>query len=229
MVDTARWNDRTAAAAVGNLSSAQRDALRTHLRELDFWNRRVNLTAVPAEASWWRHVEESLHLAAAAGVRPGAALIDVGSGAGVPGIVLAIACPLSRTVLLEADSRKAAFLVHVAGLLGLGGVEVVGRRAEIAAHDPGLREQFDVAVSRAAAPPAVLCELALGFVRPGGRLGALVSDAAGAAVAATNAARVLGGGAPQASGEGVLVVGKVAPTPDAYPRRTGVPARRPLS
>ena len=210
------------------LTPSQREMIAVYLRELEFWNHRLNLTSVPPEASWSRHVEEALRLAAAIGLAPDESLIDVGSGTGVPGLVLAITRRETRTVLLEADARKAGFLTHVAGLLGLAHAEVVNERAERAGHDPALRQAFDAAVSRAAAPPATLCELALPFVRRGGRLGALVTDAAAAAAAAAGAARACGGDAPLAATPTVLLVRKTHATPEGLPRRTGVPARDPL-
>jgi 16S rRNA (guanine527-N7)-methyltransferase len=158
-------------------------------------------------------------------------VVDVGSGGGMPGIPLKIARPDLRVVLVEADRRKAAFLVHAAARLELD-VEVVAERAETAGRGP-LREAFDLAVCRALAPMPALAELCLPFVRVGGRLLAMKAQAEEAA----EAIEALGGGlawvvpAPSAARERgvVVVVPKVAPTPDAYPRRPGVPARRPLA
>jgi 16S rRNA (guanine527-N7)-methyltransferase len=158
-------------------------------------------------------------------------LVDVGSGGGMPGIPLKIARPDLRVVLVEADRRKAAFLVHAAARLELD-VVVVAERAETAGRGP-LREAFDVAVCRALAPMPALVELCLPFVRVGGRLLAMKAQVEDAA----EAIEALGGGparvspAPSAARErGVVVlVPKVAPTPDVYPRRPGVPARRPLA
>ncbi|TMD77151.1 MAG: 16S rRNA (guanine(527)-N(7))-methyltransferase RsmG, partial [Chloroflexi bacterium] len=157
------------------------------------------------------------------------------SGGGLPGLPLKIMVPRLKVTLVEADGRKAAFLTQACARLGLPGVQVVGRRAEDAAHDAGLREAFDVAVARALAPMPVLAELCLPFVRVGGRLLAQKTrdedvNAAGRAI------KLLGGGplrvepAPsRARSAGVVVVvEKVAPTPEAYPRRAGVPSRRPL-
>src|SRR5258708_38318469 len=101
---------------------------------------------------------------------PASRLVDVGSGAGLPGIVLKIARPELEVTLIEADQAKAAFLVHACAMLRLENVAVVARRAEEAGHDPALREKFDVAVARALAPLPVLVELCLPFVRVGGRL-----------------------------------------------------------
>lgn len=224
---TASGNDRTEAAATADLREEQRSQLEHYLAELDRWNRRTNLTAVPRADRWRRHIAEALHLARTLQIAEGAALIDVGSGPGIPGVVVAVARPDISVTLLDSDSRKAGFLTHVAGVLGLGSLVVVPRRAEEAAHDPGLRERFDVATARALAPPASLCELTLPFVRVGGTVAALVADPPAAAQEATAAAVLLGGGEPEAR-PGVLFLPKAAPTPPQYPRRPGVPARRPL-
>jgi 16S rRNA (guanine527-N7)-methyltransferase len=162
-------------------------------------------------------------------------VVDVGSGAGLPGIPIKIARPDLEMTLIEADQAKAAFLVHACAALGLEHVEVVARRAEEAGHDPRLRETFDVAVARALAPLPVLVELCLPLVRVGGRLLAQKTDAEAAAPAA-HAIELLGGelsgvrAAPSAarSSGTVVVIDKVRPTPSVYPRRAGVPNRKPL-
>src|SRR5713101_4975835 len=160
-------------------------------------------------------------------------LVDVGSGAGLPGIALKIARPELKVTLIEADQAKAAFLVHACATLRLENVEVVARRAEEAGHDPALREKFDVAVARALAPLPVLVELCLPLVRVGGRLLAQKTKDEDPATAIT----LLGGklsevlAAPseaRATGT-VVVIDKVRPGPAQYPRRPGVPARKPLS
>ena len=162
-------------------------------------------------------------------------VVDVGSGAGLPGLPLKIVRPELELTLVEADQDKAAFLVHACATLGLAGVEVVARRAEEVGHDPRLREAFDVAVARALAPMPVLAELCLALVRVGGRLLAQKTGTENPA-AATNAIEVMGGAlrevhsSPSAarSAGTVVVIDKVRPTPAAYPRRPGVPARKPL-
>lgn len=158
-------------------------------------------------------------------------LIDVGSGGGMPGIPLKIARPDLELTLLEADGRKAAFLTHATARLGLRGVTVVAERAEVAGRGP-LREAFDLAVCRALARMPVLAELCLPFVRVGGRLLAMKAGVEDATAAISR----LGGGpattvpAPTAARDRgvVVVVPKVAATPDEYPRRPGLPNRRPL-
>jgi 16S rRNA (guanine527-N7)-methyltransferase len=162
-------------------------------------------------------------------------VVDVGSGGGLPGLPLRIVRPDLSVTLVEADQDKAAFLVRACAVLGLSDVEVLARRAEDVGQEPMYREAFDVAVARALAPMRVLAELCLPLVKVGGRLLAQkteteeLSDAAhaiealggelNAAVAAPSAARGTGT---------VVIVDKVRSTPASYPRRPGVPGRKPL-
>src|SRR5438128_6859419 len=148
-------------------------------------------------------------------------LVDVGSGAGLPGIALKVARLELHVTLVEADQAEAAFLVHACATLGLENVEVVARRAEEAGHDPMLREAFDAAVARALAPMPVLVELCLPLVRVGGRLLAQKTDRE-AIEGAQRAIELLGGtldfvsparSAARALGT-VVVISKVRPTPD---------------
>jgi 16S rRNA (guanine527-N7)-methyltransferase len=162
-------------------------------------------------------------------------LVDVGSGAGLPGLPLKIARPDLRVTLVEANKDKAAFLVHACAALGLEGVTVVARRAEEAARNPELREAFDVAVARALAPMPVLIELCLPFVKVGGRFLAQKTGRADVA-SAENAIALLGGrvaaihDAPSAARVlgTVVEIEKVTTTPATYPRRVGVPSKKPL-
>jgi 16S rRNA (guanine527-N7)-methyltransferase len=137
--------------------------------------------------------------------------------------------------LIEADQAKAAFLIQACAALGLRDIEVVARRAEELGHEPRYREAFDLAVARALAPMPVLAELCLPLVRVGGRVLAqktYTQDAAGA----QHAIEVLGGrldavlpapSTARSSGT-VVVISKLSETPEEYPRRSGVPARKPL-
>jgi 16S rRNA (guanine527-N7)-methyltransferase len=202
--------------------------LERYLDELYEWNTRFNLTRIPAEEAWGRHVEEALGLLAAVPPPQGARIVDVGSGAGIPGVPIAVVRPDLDVVLCDSDGKRAGFLAHVVALLGLHRVEVAAVRAEELGRTVGGREAFDAAVSRATAPPPVLCELCLPLLRGGGTMAALVSDAPAAAAACATAAGACGGGTPAAAAPGVLAVVKVRPTPDRYPRRPGIPARRPL-
>jgi 16S rRNA (guanine527-N7)-methyltransferase len=195
------------------------------------WNRAVNLTGA-------RTMEEVLAQIAAGDVLLAVPwtgigrVVDIGSGGGLPAIPLAVAMPQVHFTLLEANARKCAFLEQVAAALKLTNVAVAAGRAEELGRQPALREQFDRAISRAAAPPAVLLELALPFVRPGGDLIAQVSPVDPQLL--EPAARLLGGGSPRLEhpGDGaasLLVVPKLGPTPPGFPRRTGVPNRKPLA
>jgi len=201
------------------LSERQLGLLRAYLGELALWNRRINLTAVPERDWWLRHVEGSLSLLAVAAPPAAGSVVDVGSGAGLPGIVVAVARPDMRVALVEADRRKAAFLIHVAGTLALDNVRVEATRAEAAGHDPRLRETFDVALSRAAAPAERLVELALPLLHVGGRLVAAVADPPGAAARAGQSAQTFGGGRPRVL-KGAIEVVKERPTPAELPRRS---------
>jgi len=162
-------------------------------------------------------------------------LVDVGSGGGLPGLPLKIARPDLAVTLVEADHGKAAFLVRTCAELDLHDVDVVARRAEEVGQDAKYRETFDVAVARALAPMPVLAELCLPLVRVGGRLLAQKTGSEDVK-AAQKAIDLLGGSlvsvvsAPSAAREAgtVVVVRKIRPTPAAYPRRPGVPARKPL-
>ncbi len=193
------------------------------------WNRTANLTGARTEEAVRRHIADAERLLDLdwGGITR---VIDVGSGGGLPAIPLALRLPDTHFALLEASSQKGAFLQHAAGSLGLRNVEVLIGRAEVYGQQPGFRETFDRAISRAAARPRVLLELALPFVRTGGDLVAEVGEIDPAPLA--TASRLLGGGPPRlerANGGRFLVVPKVGSTPAAYPRRPGVPNQRPLA
>jgi 16S rRNA (guanine527-N7)-methyltransferase len=154
----------------------QRELLNRHLDELDRWNRRLNLTSVPRDRAWDRHVVETLALLHRAGLPTGCRCADLGSGGGIPGLVIAIVRPDVSMTLVESDRRKVGFLDHVCGLLDLANVTVVAQRAEEMARDPEHHEAYDAIVSRAMAPPPLLWTLAKPLLRVGGTLWALVSD-----------------------------------------------------
>jgi 16S rRNA (guanine527-N7)-methyltransferase len=178
------------------------------------------LTAIDDEETAWReHVERSL---VAVGVvrRFGCPLVDVGSGGGSPGIPLAAALPDCEVTLLEAQERKAAFLERVAP--SFSNVRVVRGRAEEQETDA-----YVVAVARALAPPPVAAEWCLPLVRPGGAAVLYVGPSADIDPVQRVADRVGGGTVEGLSG--LLVIPKVAPTPEGFPRRPGVAKKRPLA
>ena len=212
-----------------------------YLDELLTWNRRVNLTAVtqPEEVEK-THFLDSLTVAQALpdSLRSGGRLADVGSGAGFPGIPLKILFPDMGLTLIDSVAKKTTFLQYLSDALKLQGTEVCTGRAESLAHTPDLRERFDAVVSRAVGSLRLLAELTLPFCRIGGR--AILQkkgDISQELERAEGAFATLGGRflearaiAPEVlGGERVLiVVEKVRPTPAKYPRRAGIPAKRPL-
>ena len=205
--------------------------LRQYAELLLDWNRTVNLTGAKTLDEAERQIADARALQSVAWQGIGR-VVDIGSGGGLPAIPLALMLPAIRFSLVEANTRKCAFLEHVAARLALANVEVLPGRAEELGREPRLRERFDRAISRAAAPPSVLLELALPFVKPGGDLIAEVS--AVDAHVLEPVARILGGGPPRlerplAGGSALLVVPKVDATPPEYPRRVGLPGRRPLA
>ena len=186
------------------------------------------LTAVrdPAEA---RRVHVDDAFAAAALVRAGP-VVDVGSGGGSPGIPLAAARPEFHVDLLEAQRRKCSFLASAA--VEFPNVAVVCARAEEHGRGDG-REAYGTAVAQALAPPPVALEWCLPLVRVGGRVILLVGEVDRGRAAA--AAETVGGGAPEtvalagSSRRSLLLVAKIRPTPDRFPRRPGVARKRPLA
>lgn len=206
---------------------------------------KAGLTAVTDyEGVQRRHFLESLALAAAlyqVGALErgrGDSLLDLGSGAGFPGLPVKILDPSLRVTLLEATGRKAQFLGRLAQELGLAEVVVLAARAEEAAQRADQREAYDVVTARAVAPLPALVELALPFLRLGGYLAAAKGSRAEAEVRSALRALELCGGrlvgvrglsVPGAAVSPTLVlIRKEAPTPPQYPRRPGIPAKRPL-
>jgi 16S rRNA (guanine527-N7)-methyltransferase len=233
------------AKALGlRLSDKQLAAFQLYYEELVAWNQKFNLTAITEyEQVQVRHFLDSLSCLLAEEVRralarPDARAIDVGSGAGFPGIPLKLVCPGLQLTLLEATGKKVTFLEHIVARLGLQRVTAVHARAEELGHDPAQREAYDLALARAVADLPALVEYALPFCKPGGWFVAQKGET-GAAEAwkAGKALELLGGelrrvlhielsGLPE--DRSLVVVAKVSPTPAAYPRRPGIPTKRPL-
>jgi 16S rRNA (guanine527-N7)-methyltransferase len=239
------------AAEMGiRLTSEHLKAFGVYRRELLDWNQRVNLTAITQEDHIEvRHFLDSLTCLVAVrqfSTAPQRArsgenalrLLDVGAGAGFPGVPLKIVCPQWHVTLLEATGKKVQFLQHMRETLGLKGLEVIHGRAEDVARDPAHRERYDWVAARAVAEMPVLAELMLPFARVGGMVVAMKAAAAEAEAAAAGRAMALLGGelakviALQLPGlaeeRRLVVVRKTACTPDAYPRRAGMPSKRPL-
>ena len=203
------------------------------------WNTRMNLTALTApEDVAVKHIIDSLTAYDAALFDGARTLIDVGTGAGLPGIPLAVYAPHLTVTLLDSLNKRVRFLTEVTAAMGLQNVRCIHARAEEAARTAEHRAAYDIAVSRAVARLPVLLEYTLPFVRVGGTLLALKGRAyAEEQKEARRAAEVLGGGRITARPvhlpglddvRAILTVTKERQTPAAYPRGGGAPARRPL-
>jgi 16S rRNA (guanine527-N7)-methyltransferase len=233
-------------AALGlSLDSGQIAAFRTYRDLILEAAERFNLTAVrQAGEIERRHFLESLALGQAlvgAQAMPAAVpcrAIDIGSGAGIPGIAVKIGWPSLEMSLLESNEKRCQFLRQVIDRLDLEDTQVLEGRAEVWARDPRHREAYDLAIGRAVAPLPVLLEYALPFLRVDGYLAAPKGSAAQRElVEAAPALKELGGEIvetiaftpPGSRSQTLILVRKAGATPERYPRRTGVPARRPLA
>ena len=221
------------------LTNRQVAALQKYEQELLDWNARFNLTAIrDSEAIRVKHFLDSMTCLLAMRESVSNRLIDVGTGAGFPGIPLKIIYPNMRLTLVESVGKKAEFCQHIVKLLCLDGVEILTARAEEVGQAPAHRQQYDWAVARAVATLPVLVEYLLPLVKVGGHALAQKGESAHAeAQAAEYAMQLLGGRLRQilpvtlpgvADERYLVVIDKVAATPPAYPRRTGVPAKSPI-
>ncbi len=224
------------------LSSTQLEQFYIYYQELLEWNQKINLTSITEFRDvQLKHFLDSLTVTLAFKLPTtgeGWHLIDVGTGGGFPGLPLKIVFPAIGLVLLEATGKKAAFLRHLRQKLGLGDVEVEVGRAEEVAHKAKYRERFNIVLSRAVAPLPVLVELTLPFCAVGGstivqKKGDIDTEVRQAA----GAINTLGGSQPRVKRieleeftdkRYLVVIDKVAPTPEKYPRRPGIPAKRPI-
>ena len=220
------------------MSQGQVEQFNTYHEMLVEANARMNLTRVPedpAEAVDRNYLD---CVAPLAGGFPAAnTAVDVGSGAGFPGIPLAIMLPDTRFTLVDALGKRVDFLKTVIDRLGLN-AEALHLRAEDAARRDDLREGFDLAVARAVAPMNVLCEYMLPLVRVGGKMLALKGPGLDEELAqAENALRLLGGELERVQPLAIpgrdwnhraAWIAKTAPTPQKYPRRAGTVEKKPL-
>jgi 16S rRNA (guanine527-N7)-methyltransferase len=232
--------DRGATELGLGLTAQQLEQFEIYYRELADWNRRVNLTAI---TEYWevqiKHFLDSLsvYLAFPRGPTSCIRLVDVGAGGGFPGLPLKLALPDIQLVLVESVGKKTRFLDHLVMVLGLSGVDVQNGRAEQLAHQSGLRERFHLAVSRGVAKLPTLLEYTLPFCRVGGQVALLKRGVEEELAGATAALDALGGRLGDIypvpvpglnDGRVIVSVEKVEATPDRYPRRPGLPAKRPL-
>ncbi|HTP10999.1 MAG TPA: 16S rRNA (guanine(527)-N(7))-methyltransferase RsmG [Anaerolineae bacterium] len=221
-----------------DLSPAQLDQFARYAELLIDWNLRFNLTSIadPRDIVI-KHFLDSLSAARSIPAGP-IKLMDVGAGAGLPGLPLKIARPEITLTLVEATRKKCDFLKAVADDLHLSAVQVVNARAEDAGRMEDHREQYDIAIARAVADLPVLIEYLLPFVKIGGFAVAQKSREAADELDRADTAILLLGGlgseiinvkVPGLNDERTLIlIEKITATSDEYPRRTGVPAKKPL-
>ncbi len=223
------------------LSDDQIRRFQVYERELEAWNRHFNLTRITGrEQVQTLHFLDSLTavLAFSAEIESDGRVIDIGAGAGFPGIPLKIALPELRLTLVESVGKKVSFLEHLLDTLKISDVQLLHGRSETIAHDPRHRGVFDVAMARGLAPLRVLVELALPFCRVGGILVAhKKGDIDQELQDAQTAISLMGGRLAKVQpvcvtgledNRALVIVEKVSPTTDRYPRRAGIPKKRPL-
>lgn len=214
-------------------------ALINYERELLDWNKKFNLTTIrDEEAIRIKHFLDSFSCVLAWRANPPQRLVDVGTGAGFPGIPLKILYPNMKLTLVESVGKKAMFCHHIVRVLGLEGVDVIRARAEDIGKKPQHRESYDWAVARAVANLNILSEYLLPLVKVGGTMLAQKGESGPAeAQAAEKAMELLGGKLKQlipvnlpgvADDRYIVLVDKIAATPPKYPRKPGMPAKQPL-
>jgi 16S rRNA (guanine527-N7)-methyltransferase len=221
------------------LSEAQSEQFDSYQQLLDEWNQRINLTTITdAEEVRVRHFLDSLSIASVLSFDTGDKLIDVGTGAGFPGLALAIAFPELQVTLLDSTMKKLTFLQAVIDELALKNCQTLHSRAEDAGNNPKHREQYDIVTARAVALLPVLLEYTLPLAIVGGFVVAMKGESAEKEVnEAKRALFVLKAEAmplaeiqlPNVERAHYLVaVKKLAKTPKNYPRQAGVPKKRPI-
>jgi len=221
------------------LTEAQIEKFRIYCDELIAWNERFNLTAITErDQILLKHFLDSLAVLLVWRADGGMAVVDIGAGAGFPGIPLKIVCPDIRLTLIEATSKKVEFLRHLISLLELEGTTAIHGRAEELGRQAAHREQYDLVLARAVAALPELLEYCLPFAALGGTMLAHKGTAARQEVHESGGALAILGGRlerlvpvelPGVTEERqIVVIRKAACTPDNYPRRPGIPHKRPL-
>lgn len=221
------------------LTNSQLKSLELFERELLEWNTRLNLTAIrdPQQVRI-KHFLDSLTCLSVMRDQAMNSLVDIGTGAGFPGIPIKIIHPDICLTLVESVSKKTRFCQHVVQTLNLDKVEILSQRAELVGHLPTHRQQYDWAVARAVAHLPVLMEYLLPLVRIGGAALAMKGESGPVeAHESEHAISLLGGRLRRlipvtlpgvVEERYLIVIDKVAATPEAYPRHVGLPAKHPL-
>ncbi len=217
------------------VSGEQLDAFEKYASLLCQWNEKMNLTAITDdEGIAVKHFVDSISVLTAADIK--GSVIDIGTGAGFPGIPLKIMHPEIELTLLDSLNKRLLFLDEVLNALGLS-ADTVHARAEDGSQRPEMREQFDIAVSRAVANLPALCEYCLPYVKVGGIFISMKGpDGANEIAAAENAIKLLGGDEPETkeltlpdgSRRTIIIIKKSAHTPSKYPRKKTKISKNPL-
>jgi 16S rRNA (guanine527-N7)-methyltransferase len=238
-VDTLAWIDECTQHLKIKLTDIQLHAFQIYEGELLAWNEHTNLTAIcDSEGIRIKHFLDSLTCLLVMHGKPTGNLIDIGSGAGFPGIPLKIILPDMRLTLVDSVAKKTAFCQHMVEILGLKLVTVIKGRAEEIGQNPEHRQRYDWAVARAVAHFPILVEFLLPLVKLGGTaLAQKGSSAPEELKSAAYAIHLLGGRNPQltpitlpgiSETRYLITIPKYYPTPSLYPRQVGIPEKRPL-
>jgi 16S rRNA (guanine527-N7)-methyltransferase len=221
------------------LTTYQLSTLEQYEQQLLEWNTRFNLTAIQEpEKIRTKHFLDSLTCLLAMRDTPMDKIIDVGTGAGFPGLPIKILYPRMQLTLVESVRKKVDFLYHIVESLGLEGVEILNERVETIGQIAIHRQRYDWAIARAVAVMPVLMEYLIPLVRVGGAAIAMKGENAPAEVQTSeHAIQILGGHLRKlipvmlpgvADERYLIVIDKIAATPPIYPRRAGIPAKKPL-